>query len=199
MRRIYSILLAGVTLLAVMSCGNSSKKTVKITDLDAFDLKGKVKTVTYYNWSSPYMWPYNNEVCTYSFDVTGNVFAPRDVKITRNLRGEAIEFLYYLSDWDCWFKQSLKYDSNGRLARVDRSGVDGGSSSELQYDKKGRVYMETEHECAEGEAWDVVKCYEYISFDAEGNWTKRICRETPSYIGAKQSIVTQTRKIEYYE
>ena len=186
-------------MLTAMSCGNSGKETVKTTDWDVFNLKGKVKTVTYYNWSSPYMWPCNYEVCTYSFDVTGNVFTPKDVKIARNLSGVAIEFQYYLSDWDCWFKQSLKYDSNGRLTGVDRGGVDGGSSSELHYDENGRVSMETEHECAEGEEWDVVKCYEYISFDAKGNWTKRICRETPSYIGAEQSIVTQTRQIEYYE
>lgn len=208
MKRIYSILLAGVTLLAVMSCGNSGKKTeavqkkaatVEITDWDVFDLKGKVKSVTYYNWSSPYMWPYNDNVRTYSFDVTGNVIAPKGVTVTRNQRGVAIDFLYYLPDWDSWFSQSLKYDSNGRLAGVDRDGVDGGSSSEFHYDENGRISKETKYECAEGDEWEVVKCYEYISFDAKGNWTKRICRETPIYIGAEPSTVTQTRQIVYYE
>ena len=175
---------------------------MKAADWNAFDLKGRVKSVTYYNWSSPYAWPYNEEVRKYSFNAAGYVIAPKDVRVIRNNSGVAIDFQYYLLDWDHWFDQSLSYNSNGRLVGVESRGVDGGSSKELHYDENGRVYMEIVHGFAEGDDYRIVINFKYISFDAKGNWIKRVKKSTTSYPGGgyptETSTSTETRQIVYY-
>ena len=177
--------------------------TMKAADWNAFDLRGKVKSVTYYNRSSPFMWPYNEMVRTYSFNSAGIVNAPKDVRVIRNQSGVAINFKYYLLDWDYWFDQALTYDSNGRLVGVDFDGVDGGSSKELHYDENGRVYMEIVNGSAEGDDYKIVIYFKYVSFDSKGNWIKRVRKSTTSYPGGgyptETTTSTETRQIVYYQ
>ena len=63
--------------MVVILIATMASATMIAADWNAFDLKGRVKSVTYYNSSSPYMWPYNEEVCKYSFNAAGNVIAPK--------------------------------------------------------------------------------------------------------------------------
>ena len=192
-----------IKLVVVLLMATLASATMIAADWNAFDLKGKVKSVTYYNSSSPYMWPYNEEVCKYSFNAAGNVIAPKYIRVIRNQRGFAINFQYYLLDWNHWFDQSLSYNSNGRLVGVESRGVDGGSSKELHYDENGRVYMEIVHGFAEGDDYRIVINFKYISFDAKGNWIKRVKKSTTSYPGGgyptETSTSTETRQIVYYE
>lgn len=192
-----------IRLVVVILIATMASATMIAADWNAFDLKGKVKSVTYYNSSSPYMWPYNKEVCKYSFNAAGNVIAPKYIRVIRNQRGFAINFQYYLLDWDHWFDQSLSYNSNGRLVGVKFGGVDGGYSKGLHYDENGRVYMETVNGSAEGDDYKIVIYFKYISFDAKGNWIKRVKKSTTSYPGGgyptETSTSTETRQIVYYE
>lgn len=192
-----------IRLVVVILIATMASATMIAADWNAFDLKGKVKSVTYYNYSSPYMWPYNKEVCKYSFNAAGNVIAPKGIRVIRNKRGFAINFQYYLLDWNHWFNQVLTYNSNGRLEKVDSNTVDGGYSKEVRYDEEGRVYMEILREHAEGDDYQSVMRYEYISFDAKGNWTKRVNRTTTTYAEnsypADKTTSTETRQIVYYE
>ena len=57
-----------IKLVVVLLMATLASATMIAADWNAFDLKGKVKSVTYYNYSSPYMWPYNDEVRKYSFN-----------------------------------------------------------------------------------------------------------------------------------
>lgn len=192
-----------IRLVVVILIATMASATMIAADWNAFDLKGKVKSVTYYNSSSPYMWPYNDEVRKYSFNSAGDVIAPKGVRVIRNNSGVAIDFQYYLLDWNHWFDQSLSYNSNGRLVGVGFGGVDGGYSKELHYDENGRVYMETVNGSAEGDDYKIVIYFKYISFDAKGNWIKRVKKSTTSYPGGgyptETSTSIETRQIVYYE
>ena len=197
MKKVTSRFIA-VLLMAVMASA-----TMIAADWAAFDLKGKVKSVTYYNYSCPYMWPYNDEVKKVSFNASGKVIAPRHVKVVRNKKGVAINFKYYMADWGEWFDQELTYDSNGRVIRRCSGGVDGGGCDENYYDEKGRLYQSIVNAEVEGEEIRIVTYYEYKSFDAKGNWTKRVCTTTTSYISgefpSETTTSTETRKIVYYK
>jgi hypothetical protein len=192
-----------IRFLLILFVITMASSTMMAADWNAFDLKGRVKSVTYYNRSSPYMWPYNEEVRKYSFNISGYVIAPKDVKVIRNKSGVAINFQYYLLDWDHWFDQALTYSSNGRLVRVSSDNVDGGYSKEMYYDEQGRVSKEIVHGCAEGDDYQSVIRYEYISFDIKGNWIKRVSRTYTSYPGSGypsgKSTEIETRQIIYYE
>ena len=184
----------GVTrLIVALLMSTMAVATVEAADWNAFDLKGKVKSVTYYNRSSPYMWPYDDEVRTYSFDTAGKVKAPKNVKVIRNQKGVAIDFKYYMPDWDHWFSQKLTYNSNGTLKNVESDYVEGGIYQEFHYDKNGRVCKIVQKEyCEVGEEFTCTTFYEYISFDKKCNWTKRKSK-------TNGSTNIETRKIVYYE
>ena len=183
----------GVTrLIVALLMTTIASATVGAADWYAFDLKGKVKSVTYYNRSSPYLWPYNDEVRTYSFDTAGKVKAPKNIKVIRNKKGVAIDFKYYMPDWDYWFSQKLTYNSNGTLKNLEFQYFDGAIYQEFHYDKNGRVCKIAQKEYCEGEEYTSITFYEYISFDKKGNWTKRKSK-------TNGSTNIETRKIAYYE
>jgi hypothetical protein len=89
------------------------------------------------------------------------------------------------------------------LVRVSSDNVDGGYSKEMYYDEQGRVSKEIVHGCAEGDDYQSVIRYEYISFDIKGNWIKRVSRTYTSYPGSGypsgKSTEIETRQIIYYE
>ena len=84
--------------------------------------------------------------------------------------------------------------------RVDHSGYECDSLKELRYDEKGRVFMEIIHGHINEDEYYAETRFEYTSFDAKGNWTRRVAKTTAtSYEGVKESTLTETRQIEYYE
>lgn len=197
MKRVVFKSLVVSLLLAMVS------STMLAADWSAFGLKGKVKSVTYYNCSFPYMWPYNEEIEKVSFNRAGVVVTPKYVKAIRNKKGVIVNFKYYMSDWGEWFDQKITYDSDGRVIRVASTGVDGGGCTEFHYDDKGLVYQLIINGSADGEDYTQIITITYKSFDAKGNWTKRVCKSTTSYnSGDYPSItdaVTETRKLFYYK
>ena len=180
----------------------TASTTMMAADWAVFGLKGKVKSVTYYNWSCPYMWPYQTEVKKISFNRAGNAIAPQCVKIVRNKKGIIKNIKYYFSDFEDWFDQEIIFDADGRVIRVCSSGIDGGGCDELYYDEDGRVSQSITNSCVEGEDITIITTYTYSSFDAKGNWTKRTCQTTSSYASGafptETTTKTESRKIIYY-
>lgn len=181
-----------VALLVTMMASASAMAS----DLSAFDLKGRVKSVTYYNWSAPYTWfPWDeNGQITYSFDTAGNVIVPQNMRVIRNSMGVAVDFQFY----NCyWFSQKLTYNSNGKLKKVESGDEEHVWHWEYFYDSNGRVckkVLTAFGEDGEGgfSSSKTTTYYEYVSFDAKGNWTERIAKEPGN-------VRTETRKIVYYQ
>jgi hypothetical protein len=63
---------------------------------------------------------------------------------------------------------------------------------EYFYDSNGRVSKKVCLTYGDGGNYTTTTYYEYVSFDAKGNWTKRIAKEPGN-------VRTETRKIVYYE
>ena len=200
------------TILAVaalfVACGGNDKKDEKKaeaekatvpTDLSLFELKGNVKSVTYQDWG---MCPFNgvevykNGSHVVSFDDSGNVVVPSDGRIIRDDKGVAVNIQYYLSDWDYWFSQLPTYDTNGRLKMIGSEGVDGGINREFYYDNEGRVSKNVKTDYCEGSVYIYETSYEYVAFDAQGNWTERVATTVSDWDGTNTE--TETRAILYY-
>lgn len=71
--------------------------TISAADWGLFDLKGKVKSVTYTNGSCPYVWrdAKGYEVSVVSFSKEGKVIAPKGNKIIRNKKGHITDIQYH--------------------------------------------------------------------------------------------------------
>ena len=170
------------------------------SDWSIFELKGKVASVTYQDWG---MCPFNgvkvnnNGSYVVSFDDSGNVVVPSDCRIIRDDKGVALEIQWYISEWDCWFGHELTYDSKGRLNNVVTDGYECVTSEELHYDNQGRVSKKIRTQDGDGESgytWET--SYEYVAFDAQGNWTERVATTVSDWDGTNTE--TETRTILYY-
>lgn len=176
-----------------------AEKATVPTDLSLFELKGNVKSVTYQDWG---MCPFkgvevhNNGSHVVSFDDKGHVVVPSDCKINRDDKGVAVDIQWYISEWDCWFGQELTYDSKGRLIKVDGAGYENVYSKEFYYDNQGRVSKKITTEDAYGESYTWETSYEYVAFDAQGNWTERVATTVSDWDGTNTE--TEARTILYY-
>ena len=178
-----------------------SSATAMAEDWKVFDLKGKVKSVTYNDYTCPFLGvaPYSDNGDVVTFDDSGRVIVPEDGNIIRDKNGVAINIQFYICEGeiDDWMDQKLKYDANGRLQKIDSGGYECQHYIELVYDPQGYVAKRIEIEEAEGDVYLKITTYEYISFDAEDNWTMRKAKTECDWADPETTI--ETRKIEYYE
>lgn len=178
-----------------------AEKATVPTDLSLFELKGNVKSVTYQDWG---MCPFNgvevykNGSDVVSFDDSGNVVVPSDGRIIRDDKGVAVDIQWYLDEgcMEYWMSQELTYDSKGRLIKVDGEGYETVYSEEFYYDNQGRVSKKVETIYCEGNEEIYETSYEYVVFDAQGNWTERMVTTTSDWAGTRTS--KETRTILYY-
>ena len=185
--------------------------TIFAADWGLFDLKGKVKSVTYSDYNHNYC---NNSACPYywgdwnstknkkvSFTKEGKVIIPKGNKIIRNKRGHItdIKFYYYhqaIGEWR-WGSQEVRRDSKGRI--YSQTGVDTEVSWKTthSYNSKGYIYKSVEDIfCAEVDGLKCYITYTYQEFDDNGNWTKRSVKR--KYNDGTVETHTETRKITYY-
>lgn len=190
-----------IRLMVAVLLTTLSSVTAMAEDWKIFDLKGKVKSVTYNDYTCPFSgvasYGDNREVVT--FDDSGRVIVPKNGNIIRNKNGVAINIQFYKNEGgiDIWTNQGLKYDTNGRLQKVDSEGSAGQHHIEFVYDPQGYVAKKMHIEEVEGDVYLVITTYEYISFDAEGNWTMRKAKIECDW--ADPETIIDTRTIEYYE
>lgn len=190
-----------IRLMVALLLTTLSSATAMAEDWKIFDLKGKVKSVTYYDYTCPFSgvasYGDNSEVVT--FDDSGRVIVPEDGNIIRDKNGVAINIQFYICEGeiDFWMNQELKYDTNGRLQKIDSEGYECQRQIELVYDPQGYVAKRMNIEEAEGDVYLMITTYEYMSFDAEGNWTMRKAKTECDWADPETKI--ETRKIEYYE
>ena len=89
-------------------------------------------------------------------------------------------------------KHVYTYDPRDKhLMRYDSYTSVGVLSSHTEYDKKGNEVKKVYHNDANK---DNVEIFEYLSYDAAGNWTKKISTTDPQRL---RFSVTE-RKIKYY-
>lgn len=189
-----------IRLMIALLLTTLSSATAMAEDWKIFDLKGKVKSVTYNDYTCPFLGVAsfgNGEVVT--FDDSGRVIVPEDGNIIRDKNGVAINIQFYICEGeiDDWMDQKLKYDTNGRLQKIDSGGYECQRYREFVYDPQGYVAKRMNIEEAEGEVHLEITTYEYISFDEEGNWTMRKAKTECDWADPETTI--ETRKIEYYE
>lgn len=190
-----------IRLMVAILLTTLSSVTAMAEDWKIFDLKGKVKSVTYNDYTCPFSgvasYGDNREVVT--FDDLGRVIVPKDGNIIRNKNGVAINIQFHINEgWiDFWMNQKLKYGTNGRLQIIDSEGYECLNHIEFVYDPQGYVAKIMNIEDSQGEAYLITTTYEYISFDAEGNWTMRKAKIEGDWAEPETKI--ETRKIEYYE
>lgn len=178
-----------------------AEKATVATDLSLFELKGNVKSVTYQDWG---MCPFNgvevhnNGSHVVSFDESGNVIPASDGKIIRDDKDVAVDIQWYLNEgcMDDWMSQELTYDSKGRLVKVDGAGYETVYSKEFYYDNQGRVSKKVVTSYCEGNEAIFETSYEYVAFDAQGNWTERVATTVSDWDGTNTE--TETRAILYY-
>ena len=190
-----------IRLMVALLLTTLSSATAMAEDWKVFDLKGKVKSVTYNDYTCPFLGvaPYSDNGDVVTFDDSGRVIVPEDGNIIRDKNGVAINIQFYICEGeiDDWMDQKLKYDANGRLQKIDSGGYECQHYIELVYDPQGYVAKRIEIEEAEGDVYLKITTYEYISFDAEDNWTMRKAKTECDWADPETTI--ETRKIEYYE
>lgn len=190
-----------IRLMVAILLTTLSSVTAMAEDWKIFDLKGKVKSVTYNDYTCPFSgvasYGDNREVVT--FDDLGRVIVPKDGNIIRNKNGVAINIQFYIYEGGIglWMNQKLKYGTNGRLQKIDSEGWGAQHHIEFVYDPQGYVAKIMYIGEGEGAVYLETTTYEYILFDTEGNWTKRKAKKERDWAEPETKI--ETRKIEYYE
>lgn len=205
-----------VKLLMALLLISFTSATISAADWGLFDLKGKVKSVTYktsheYNNSCPYIWrdAKLNEVNVVSFSKEGKVIPPKGIKIIRNKRGHItdIKYLGELAEGGTiWSSQEVARDSKERLTYLGQELYESSCEYNHYYNEKGYVYKSVITGNVVEDEYKETITYTYDSFDDNGNWTKRTCKLVGKltsgnggyYDNGKKETYTETRKITYY-
>lgn len=190
---------------------------ISAADWGLFDLKGKVKSVTYmeqdnYGSRYPYIWrdAKGNEVNIVSFTKEGKVIPPKGIKIIRNKRGHITDIKYLGEDpvegGTIWSSQEVARDSKERLTYLRQELHESCYEYNHYYNEKGLVYKTIINGDIVKDQFKRTITYTYDSFDDNGNWTKRTCKLVGKltsgwggYYGhSEKRTYTETRKITYY-
>lgn len=185
--------------MVVLVLSMMASATAMAQDWGIFELKGKVKSVTY-DWCCPFngVASYDDAGQVVKFNTSGRVIVPEDGKIVRNNMGTAIDIQFYICEGEIedWLNQKLVYDSEGRLQKVDTGGYECERYTKFVYDGEGNVTKKVDIEEADGDIYTMVTTYTYVSFDAQGNWTKRVATTTCDWADTETN--TEVRTILYY-
>ena len=164
--------------------------TISAADWGLFELKGKVKSVTYHNGSCPF---YLNDTCetkSFSFTNNGKVILPSDnIKLTRNSKGHITTITSFNSNDTLSAFEKVARDARERLTIVTNKTL--GCQNHYSYDSNSFVNTSTEYDIPTGGC--VTYSYTYLNCDEYGNWTKRTKK------GDNGENITQTREITYHD
>ena len=198
-KRIKAIMLAGVAIGMICSCGSSDKTAQEseaiegaCSDLATFQLKGAVKSVTYNDDSY-----YGNK--TFEFSKEGVLQSDSTIKVDRDSLNRIKMMIFpYESQTGVTldYVVRFKYDKEGKVEAIHDEKQGWKGLAKLNYDEKGFVKVDSTS-CPEGL---MVTDYTYSSVDDKGNWVKR---EYVSHHDSKQDSLSQekgaeTRVISYY-
>ena len=177
--------------------------TISAADWGLFELKGKVKSVTYkknsyYDSPCPYRWhdAKGNEVYVVSFSKEGKVIPSNGNKITRNKRGHITHIECLCEDpyegGTMWMYQKVARDSKERVTIITSQGYECGWQTKFYYNSNGDINKSTVEEYCNSDGITTYT-YTYESYDDYGNWTKRTKK------GDNGENITQTREITYHD
>ena len=180
--------------------------TISAADWGLFELKGKVKSVTYYNGACHIDWEGYNQNTKITFSNDGKVNVPKGLKVIRNKQGHITE-IQYISEKEVRSVQRVRRDSKERITYLsfDRIDACGSYQYNYTYNSKGYISKAIYETWEEGCTWTTTFTYTYQDFDENGNWTKRsfkaVTKEDcedgkPS---TSSSSGTETRKITYHK
>lgn len=201
--------------------GNIEKKNGLYKDRIIYDLKGNVKQCILYVKDESFGEDEFEECLTDEFEINGMVVHNDDYLIKRdeenrivqtqnrphfeNFSGDNLLFISFLVQLQLISDELLcvdyTYDIDGRIkSKISWQLEDGKSipeySSEVLYfyNTEGYVVKEIDKDLhEEAKRMDLVKEYEYLSFDEKGNWTQRVFID-PVRLGR----IIQKRIITYY-
>lgn len=177
--------------------------TISAADWGLFDLKGKVKSVTYTKGECPFMWS-NGKNAKITFSGDGKVNIPKGMKVVRNKQGHITNI--QISS-DVVYDQTIRRDSKERITYLCQSseGASQWAEYEFYYNSKGYVSKVICEVGIFGCSETRTTTYTYQEYDDYGNWTKRsfkavtktICEaSTPS---TSSETGSETRTITYHE
>ena len=196
-----------VKLLMALLLISFTTTTISAADWGLFELKGKVKSVTYKNHDKygspcPYRWhdDKGNEVYVVSFTKDGKVIPPKGNKITRNKRGHItmIESLCEdpIGGGTTWLYQKVARDSKERVTIITSQGIEYGGQTKFNYNSNGYINKAVD-KCYGGDESTTIFSYTYESYDDYGNWTKRSIELKKE--GGETETYTESREITYHE
>lgn len=206
-----------VTIIIAFSCGIKStaqlwllhqimtgKDTITYHDAQIFDLKGYVKSCTFYlrdeNLSDEY-----DEGATIRFSINGKIQENNETFVRDN-RNRIKSRVWRSTDFfgeECVNSWTYSYNDKGQITAEYFSVLEQKEKKQKSYTKTEYFYNSLGHiiktvdvDLSEDEEFrrnDLVKDYKYLEFDVKGNWIKR------EYIDPiTLSKCTELRKISYY-
>lgn len=201
MKKLSAILLMALLLISFTAT------TISAADWGLFELKGKVKSVTYNKGNLPFILNENKNITQITFSKDGKVNFPEDVKLIRNKRGHITEinYIYKENNSETFTEYKIQRDSKERITYLSTGDYCAAPIYDFYYNSKGYVSKATETIGEEGYSKTTTFTYTYQEYDDYGNWTKRsykaVAKEkvegekptTSSYSG------TDTREITYHE
>ena len=192
-----------VKLLMALLMISFTSTTISAADWGLFELKGKVKSVTYYNEAGHIdLGGYS----TITFSNDGKVNVPKGWKVIRNKQGHITE-IQYISEKEVRSVQRVRRDSKERITYLSFDPIDACGCYQYNYTYNSKGYISKAiYETSEGDCtWTTTFTYTYQDFDENGNWTKRSFKAVTKEDceGEKPTTSsrsgTDTRKITYHD
>lgn len=183
------------------------------TDFYVFELSGHVKSVTTYTTARVSSNGKKNknsfslERETINFDEHGVLSSYEDgntqASIERDKQGNIISIDIpceredgSFSDWG--YSITYTWGENGLPISEEYSNCVGGYYNKTFTYNDSIIVGTVQHNCDEGESWDLTRTYKILSTDTNGNWTKRLITENSSE-NSHVEFSLEERIITYYD
>lgn len=188
-------------------------------DLAMQDLGGKVKSMEYTAYACDEKGEIapnedgNDQSLFFNFDTDGNMtkgFAfdqdDKGPKFFRNDKGQIEHTERMLPNLDFTYVNSFVYNERGNIISEEIKGYEFSGTTTNSY-TDGVLTSATAVEAGEGTVYRTTSSFTVIEVDAQGNWTKRLCKSeiesgpddgSGKYDGHETSYGIEVRKILYY-
>ncbi len=170
-----------------------AEKSAAKGDLIAFQLMGNVKEC---KWTETEAQPR-----TYTFDENGHLTKVNNKAVNKVFtdikRDEKGRLLSYTEDHpDEFYAENISYnyDAQDHLSKYEYNAPDYTCKTTYTYNDNGHVASVLNiHNYMDGGAEKEKITYNYVSFDKQGNWTKRNRKQDDGL------VITETRTISYFK
>ena len=144
--------------------------TISAADWGLFELKGKVKSVTYNKGNLPFILNENKNITQITFSKDGKVNFPEDVKLIRNKRGHITEinYIYKENNSETFTEYKIQRDSKERITYLSTGDYCAAPIYDFYYNSKGYVSKATETIGEEGYSKTTTFTYTYQEYDDYG-------------------------------